>query len=104
MDEDMEFSKPYQHGILRLFILLFFFLSISYAAYILTFPLHDRNHVDSRVWKHTVYHHYMSQQQVLPKARSFMWRVAHGCLPTRTPLAQKGIPCEDTKREISNLL
>jgi len=115
MDEDMEFSKPYQHGILKWFILFFrshtlllylLFLFMTATLQILVFGssqctittclvdgvLHSTR-PDCNwnvIWK----------QQVRPKVHSFMWRLAHSCLSTRTRLTQKGIPCEDTKREI----
>lgn len=44
----------------------------------------DRNW--SSLWKLPVPH----------KVRSFLWRAAHRCLPTRTRLIHKGVQCEET--------
>jgi len=34
--------------------------------------------------------------QIPPRARSFMWRLTHQCLPTCNNLTTRGIPCDDS--------
>jgi hypothetical protein len=34
--------------------------------------------------------------QIPPRVRSFIWRLAHQCLPTRANLISWGIPCVDS--------
>jgi ribonuclease HI len=94
------------------------------ATAILSIPLRNRTLVDTYVWQHTAdgsysvksaYTHCMTlaanmsntavpdqnwniiwKQKVPPKVRSFLWRAAHTCLPTRSGLIQKGVSCTDT--------
>ena len=95
------------------------------AMAILSTLFRDRNLVDSPVWKYSVDGSYtvksaysqcmslaaeISPNLVGPyrnwsslwklpvphKVCSFLWRVAHRCLPTRTCLIQKGVKCEET--------
>jgi hypothetical protein len=98
--------------------------SIQDATAVLNIPLPVRNLSDARVWNYSVdgvytvktaYRRCMSlaaeadlqsaephkiwnmiwKQQIPHKVRVFLWRLAHTCLPTRTNLIQKGVPCRD---------
>jgi len=95
----------------------------SDAVAVLTTPLHARSREDSCIWKVTtdgsytvksayricidLLHAYVSMQGSVPwqflwnlkvphRVRSFLWRLAHQCLPTRTNLINCGIPYDDT--------
>jgi len=97
--------------------------SFTDAAAILSIPLRHRAHADIRVWQHTIDGSYsvksiynccinlaaetnnvqqnidwgrIWQLKAPPRVRSFIWRLVHQCLPTRSRLVQKGIPCDDT--------
>jgi len=90
---------------------------------ILSIPLFVRSRTDSRIWKSTVDGAYtvkttyrlcsdllldvapvrnnfswnsIWQMQVPPRVCSFIWRLAHQCLPTRVNLISCGIPCADS--------
>jgi len=93
------------------------------AAAILSIPLYARTRTDVRVWKATVDGAYSVKSayrtcsdlllattpvqnnvcwnsiwniKIPPQIRSFMWRLAHQCLPTRVNLLTRGIPCEES--------
>jgi len=88
-----------------------------------TIPLFNRAMVDTRIWKATFDGNYTVKsayricidllhsstpiQADIPwmniwslkiphSVRSFLWRLAHQCLPTRNNLTTRGIPCEDS--------
>ena len=95
--------------------------SVTNALAIKDLPLHARNFHDTRVWNHSVNGNYtvksayrlcmslqeefssssvttsrnwnaLWKQQVPPRTRSMLWRMAHNCLPTRSRLLEKGLP------------
>jgi hypothetical protein len=95
----------------------------SDAAAILAKPLYTRSTLDQRIWKPTFDGSYTVKSayricsdlihinslahgctrwnsiwnmEIPPRARAFIWRLAHQCLPTRTNLLNRGIPCEDS--------
>jgi len=90
---------------------------------ILSIPLFSRSRTNSRIWKSTVdgaytvkiayclyfdllldvtpvrnnfYWNSIWQMQIPPRVRSFIWQLAHQCLPTRANLISHDIPCADS--------
>jgi len=95
----------------------------SDAASIVSMPLFSRLHSDQRIWKLTTDGSYIVKSayricldlivaatpaqndsrwnsiwklQIPPRVRTFLWRLAQQCLPTRSNLLACGIPCDDT--------
>jgi ribonuclease HI len=93
------------------------------AAAILSTPLYNRRSEDTFIWKATVDGSYSvksayricidllseslplttsTQWQLLwrlrvpPRVRTFLWRAAHHCLPTRDNLSKRGVPCSES--------
>ena len=95
----------------------------SDASAILATPFYSRTMEDTRIWKASINGSYSVKTayricmdllleatpshgnynwtshwnlKIPPRVLSFLWRLAHQCLPTRANLTTRGIPCEDS--------